>query len=128
MIVGIGTDLVRVDRLRNWLATAGLVERFFSAAEHHYCLAKTDNAAASLAARFAAKEALGKALGSGLRGLRLRDIEVVGDELGQPKIILHGQAKRGLDQKGQIRIHLSLSHERDYAIAMVVLETDGEKS
>ena len=77
----------------------------------------------SLAARFAAKEAFGKALGTGLEGIALKDIFVVNLRNGQPEIRVSGTAEAALKKNGADIIHLSLTHETDNAVAMVVLES-----
>ncbi len=123
MILGIGVDVVHVRRLEHWLEVPGLVERFFHPDELATALSRGPGAALSLAARFAAKEALGKALGSGLRGMRLTDIQVINNHNGKPEIRLLGAAAKALDTAGGGAVHLSLTHERDNAIAMVVVES-----
>lgn len=122
MIVGIGVDVVHVDRLKRWLRIPGLLERYFHPDELSSALAKGAGAELSLAARFAAKEAFGKALGTGLAGIVLKDIMVVNRHNGRPEIGIFGTALAALQRCGAARIHLSLTHERDNAIAMVVLE------
>jgi holo-[acyl-carrier protein] synthase len=72
--------------------------------------------------RYAAKEALGKAMGTGLKHFHLREVQVVNNRLGQPQILLHGQAVETFKRFGGKSIHLSLSHELDNAVAMVVIE------
>ena len=76
----------------------------------------------SLAARFAAKEAFGKALGTGLKGIKLSDIQVVSDHNGKPDIMVHGTAAKALSDSGAESIYVSLTHERDNAVAVVILE------
>jgi holo-[acyl-carrier protein] synthase len=76
----------------------------------------------SLAARFAAKEAFGKALGTGLAGIVLKDIMVVNQHNGRPEVQVFNTALGALQKSGADRVHISLTHERDNAIAMVVLE------
>jgi holo-[acyl-carrier protein] synthase len=128
MIVGIGVDVVHTDRLRRWLRIPGLPERYFHPQELSSALAKGAgesedlSAALSLAARFAAKEAFGKALGTGLAGIVLKDINVVNRYNGQPEIEVFGTALKALQKCKADRIHVSLTHERDNAIAMIVLE------
>lgn len=123
MIVGIGTDLARIERFRKFLQPGNKVlERLFTAAERHYALQKKDPAP-HLAARFAAKEAFLKSLGTGLRdGLSWQQIEVVRDELGCPSLQLTGEAQAFLLRRGAKMSHLSYSHDGDYAVATVVLE------
>jgi holo-[acyl-carrier protein] synthase len=125
MIAGIGVDVVHVRRLERWQMIPGLLERYFHPKELSSALNKGSGAALSLAARFAAKEAFGKALGTGLKGIVLKDIMVVNRHNGSPLIEVFGTALRALEKTGASRIHISLTHERDNAIAMIVLETEG---
>ncbi|GHV13991.1 holo-[acyl-carrier-protein] synthase [Spirochaetia bacterium] len=122
MIVGIGVDVVHVHRLERWPAIPGLLERYFHADEIAAVLAKGGGAILSLAAHFAAKEAFGKALGTGLAGIALKDIMVMNQHNGQPTVRLFNTALDALCRSGANRVHISLTHERDNAIAMVVLE------
>ena len=124
MIIGIGVDVVHVTRMKRWQAIPGLLDRYFHGAELLAVQEKGSGADLSLAARFAAKEAFGKALGTGLAGITLKEIMVKNRHNGQPEIIVSGTALAALDKSGATRIHLSLTHERDNAIAMVVLEAD----
>lgn len=125
MIVGIGTDLTRISRMRGLLARWG--ERFlsktFTPAEIAR-LAGRRRAEEEFAALFAAKEAAMKALGQGfLGGVRFRDIEIVSDHRRQPHLRLYGRAAQLAAQAGVRRIHVSLTHEGDYAAAQVVMES-----
>jgi len=122
MITGIGIDVVHVHRMERWRKIPGLLERYFHPEELSSVMTKGKGIELSLAARFAAKEAFGKALGTGLMGIVLKDIMVKNRHNGQPEIIVCGTALDALKQSGAGRIHLSLTHERDNAIAMVVLE------
>ena len=124
MILGIGIDVVHVHRMKRWEKVPGLFQRFFNEQELAAALAKGEGGILSLAARFAAKEAFGKAIGTGLQGLSLREISVLNDPLGKPHIHLFGKAKAVLDRFGGTRLFVSLSHERDNALAMVVIEGD----
>ena len=124
-IIGVGTDLVRIDRLRQFVTKqkTALLERLFTLGEREYAFAKRDPAP-HLAARFAAKEACLKAFGTGLRGgISWRDMEVVPDDLGCPGLLLSGQAAALADAKGVEMVHLSYSHEGHYAVATVILES-----
>ncbi|MDR1127799.1 MAG: holo-ACP synthase [Treponema sp.] len=125
MIAGIGVDIVHVRRLERWRNIPGLLERYFHPDELLSVMNKGPGAALSLAGRFAAKEAFGKALGTGLKGIVLKDIVVVNRHNGSPVIELFGTARRALEKSGAGRIHISLTHEQDNAVAMVVLETEG---
>ncbi|MDR2493634.1 MAG: holo-ACP synthase [Spirochaetaceae bacterium] len=122
MIVGVGIDVVHVHRLERWRATPGLLARFFHPDELSAALSKGSGANLSLAARFAAKEAFGKALGRGLSGIILKDIMVVNRHNGKPEITLFGTALRAFKESGADTAHISLTHEKDNAIALVVLE------
>ncbi|MDR1429788.1 MAG: holo-ACP synthase [Spirochaetaceae bacterium] len=123
MIRGIGIDVVHVRRLEKWIGKSGLLERFFHPDELKLSLSRGKGAALSLAARFAAKEAFGKALGTGLAGIVLKDILVVNSHNGKPEIRVFSTAKAALLKAGVSRVHVSLTHERDNAIALIVLET-----
>ncbi|MCL2319351.1 MAG: holo-ACP synthase [Treponema sp.] len=122
MIAGVGIDVIHVSRMERWRQIPGLLERYFHPEELSAALERGGGANLSLAARFAAKEALGKALGTGLAGITLKDIMVKNRHNGQPEIFVFGTARAALEHSGAARIHLSLTHERDNAIAMVVLE------
>ncbi|MFZ4617059.1 MAG: holo-ACP synthase [Rectinemataceae bacterium] len=122
MILGIGIDVVHVRRIRHWLVVPGLVERFFHPDEVSIFKERGDAAALSLAARFAAKEAFGKAIGSGLSGINLRDIKVINNHNGKPEITLFGTALERLEALGGTRVHVSLTHESDNAIALAIIE------
>ncbi|MCL2373882.1 MAG: holo-ACP synthase [Treponema sp.] len=122
MIVGIGVDVVHVLRLKRWRETPGLLERYFHGDELAASLEKGKSADLSLAARFAAKEAFGKALGTGLAGIALKDVMIKNRQNGQPEMIFHDTARAAFERSGAARIHVSLTHERDNAVAVVVLE------
>ena len=124
MITGIGIDVVHVHRMERWRKIQGLLERYFHPDELSAAMERGNGADLSLAARFAAKEAFGKALGTGLTGIVLKDIMVKNRHNGQPEIIVTGTALAALKHSGAVGIHLSLTHERDNAIAMVVLENE----
>lgn len=124
MIRGIGVDIVKVDRIEKAVERWGyrFLKRIFTPAEIERCQ-KRARPAQCLALRFAAKEAFAKALGLGMReGLRWRDIEVVHDNFGKPDLLLHNQAQRLLEAVEASRTWLSLSDERESALAVVVLE------
>lgn len=123
-IIGIGSDIVKVSRIEKLVARYNqrFLQRIFSPSEVAYASAKA-RPAIHLAARFAAKEAFVKALGSGLRdGLNWRDIEVVNNDLGQPQLKLHNYAQELCYLKRNATTWLSLAHEQDFALAFVVLE------
>ena len=122
MIAGIGIDVVHVHRMERWRNVPGLLERYFHPEELSTAMTRGSGVELSLAARFAAKEAFGKALGTGLAGITLKDIMVKNRHNGQPEIFVFGTARTALERSGAARIHVSLTHERDNAVAMVVLE------
>lgn len=123
MIYGIGTDLVQIKRMASW-ESSPICERFFHPAELAWVRGRGTGALASMAARFAAKEAFGKALGLGLKGISLRDIEVQRSQGGRPLLVLHGSAQAALTPLGRTRVHLTLGHEAEYAIATVLIEIE----
>lgn len=122
-IVGIGTDLARSERFRKFLDPDNKVlSRIFSDEERSYSLQKRDPVH-HLAARFAAKEAFLKALGTGLRdGLAWRQVCVVLDSLGCPHLELSDRAAELMAERGARKAHLSYSHDGEYAVATVILE------
>jgi len=122
MIIGIGVDIVQIDRMHQWLDNKKLMERYFHDEEISLAFSRGKSAAQTLAARFAAKEALGKALGTGLANIALKDIMVVNDKSGKPEIKLFGTAQKAIEVSGVNKVHVSLSHEKENAVAMVVLE------
>ncbi len=122
MIKGLGIDIVNVKRMEHWPEVEGILNRFFHPAEISAVKERGHSAVLSLAARFAAKEAFGKAMGTGLKGLRLTDIEVVNNHNGKPDIILHGMAREAFLNNGGGSIHLSLTHEKEAAVAVVIIE------
>lgn len=128
MIVGLGIDVVEVDRIRDSLQRFGdrFAARILTPAEAGYCSACADPAL-HVAARFAAKEAAGKALGTGI-GIELawHDVEVVRHPSGAPELRLVGKGRALADQRSITRIHLSLTHTAQSAAAVVILETQGK--
>jgi holo-[acyl-carrier protein] synthase len=125
-VVGIGLDLVKIERIRH--LTERWQERFLSRlyteAERHYCFRRA-SPYASLAGRFAVKEAMVKALGTGwAAGIRWTDIQVLPNSHGQPVATAGGQTATLLRQAGVTGIHVSLSHDADYAVAQVMLTAD----
>lgn len=120
-MIGVGVDLVDIDRLRAVLArTPGVADRLFTTAERAYAGEAVDGTA-RLAARFAAKEAALKCLGLGLGGMPLGEIEVVRDVAsGRPGLQLHGRAAKVAAEHGVAEWHLSLSHTDALAEAVVV--------
>lgn len=125
MAVKCGVDLIEVERVEKALAKEGEAfrARVFTPDEVDYCEARGAGRFQSYAARFAAKEAALKALGTGLRGgLCLNEIEVRVDELGQPELSFHGRTAELIQLRRLTSWSLSLSHCAHYAVAVVVLE------
>ena len=123
-ITGVGIDLVAVDRIRHSLEKYGdrFKRRIFSKKEIIYCDSRP-HPALHFAARFAAKEAFVKAIGTGFRfGIKHSDIEIHHDELGKPLLVLNGKALHESQKKGVTGLHVSLSHTDEQGMAMVVLE------
>ena len=115
-----GVDIIEIARIAGVLARYGhrFLRRVYTPEEIAYCRGRPAN----LAARFAAKEAAMKALGTGIRGVGWKDIEVVRAESGAPSLRLHGRAKARANRLGVEQMALSLSHSREYAMAMVVAQ------
>lgn len=124
MIVGLGVDTVEVKRFQSWTEHLDKIARFFHAVEVEYVQSVAlRNRAASLAARFAAKEAFGKATRRGLRDVRMRDIAVTHEaDSSAPQLVLFNNAKKIVDNIGMCHIHLSLTHTDLYATACVIIE------
>ena len=125
-MVGIGIDLCAVSRMERAVARAGFEARVFTQAERGYLDRKGKGRAQSAAAMFAAKEAVSKALGTGMSGgVCFDQIEVTHDALGAPGVRLSGAARERLDALGGGRVLLSLTHEGDMAAAFAVIEAGG---
>lgn len=135
MILGIGVDITKVARFRKWLFDKNLLKRFFNDEEIPPFNPDnvTDRRVAALcqhvAARFAAKEAFSKALGTGLSGFELRDVYIRNSTSGAPKLCVTGSATTALEKLckkhntniSDIQLHASLSHEKEFAIAFVTI-------
>ncbi|MBQ9763554.1 MAG: holo-ACP synthase [Phascolarctobacterium sp.] len=122
MIIGIGCDIIEINRVEKAVQSDSFKKRVFTEAEIAYCESRGKQQFASFGARFAAKEALLKALGTGLRGGALTELEVLNDDLGCPHLTLTGYHKELVASKGVQKIHVTLSHSKDSAMAYVVLE------
>ena len=125
MILGLGTDMIEIARIEHSLQRFGdnFLHRVYTAGEIAYCQRKLKTAAESFAARFAAKEAGAKALGTGIsHGVSWREFEVTRAPGHRPELVLHGRARELADRMGITRLSLTLSHSRDHAIAVVAAE------
>lgn len=120
MIRGLGTDIVEVVRFKEVMERRGerILARLFTPEERKAC----EDAPHRLAARFAAKEALLKALGTGLRQLSWQEMSIIPDVLGAPQLNCTGKAQEALCALEVARVHVSLAHSRHYAVAQVILE------
>ncbi len=124
MIIGCGIDIVNTERFAAWIENPALMNRFFHPDElKDVPVLHKGKAMQSLAVRFAAKEAFGKALGTGLSGFNLADVCVTKDKTGKPFLRCYGRAESLLKKRGIDFVHLSLSHEKCYAVAQVILES-----
>jgi holo-[acyl-carrier protein] synthase len=117
-----GVDIIEISRIRHVLErySQRFLDRVFTHGEIEYCRGRAPN----LAARFAAKEATMKALGTGVRGVGWKDIEVVRAESGAPGIKLHGRAEQRAQRLGVRETSLSISHSIEYAVAFVVMQRE----
>lgn len=122
MIVGIGCDIVEIERIAKAMKSDGFMKRCFTAEEREYFL-RHGSRAESAAAGFAAKEAVSKAFGTGISGFALCDIEILHEENGRPYVRLHGGAAE-LADKMHAKVHISMSHSRDNAVAYAVLDAE----
>lgn len=125
MILGIGTDIIEVGRIARLLSQQKrFKERIFTRREIEYCDHKANNAQ-NYAARFAVKEALLKAIGTGWReGVAFQEIEVKNNRKGKPELVLSGAVKKVTEAMGVTNIQVSISHLKDLAIGIVILERE----
>lgn len=127
MGVRAGIDIVEIERIRDAVEKAGdgFLRRVFTDREIAYCQSKGKACMSSYAARFSAKEAVSKALGTGIaRGVSFQDIEIRNDDLGKPQAVLSGEAEERFREIGGKTMDISLTHSREYAAAYVVIETE----
>jgi len=124
MIKGIGVDLATIDRIKQAYLRTGdpFLKRVFTAEERAYTRGKKDPFP-HLAGIFAAKEAARKAFGDSLKGIGWTEIEVVHASSGRPKLNMHGHAGAKLKELGIKRIHLSITHDKPQAVAIVIFES-----
>jgi holo-[acyl-carrier protein] synthase len=117
-MLAVGVDMIEVARMERGVARHGqrFYDRFFTEQEQRYC----EGRATSLAGRFAIKEAVGKAMGTGIGDISWTEVEVVCDERGKPHLILHNQAQTLAAQLGLTQWSISLSHTDTHAIGFVV--------
>ena len=121
MILGVGTDIIEIDRIKNAIDnTPGFLEKVFTKREVEE-LSKNTRRVESVAGNFAVKEAVSKAVGTGIRGFSFRDIEVFRDELGKPIVRVSSKIEEVIKSKDYL-FNVSISHNKTMAIAFVVLE------
>lgn len=121
MIIGIGVDVIEISRIRQAILRPAFIKRVFSEAEQKYCDSRGVHRPASYAARFAGKEAILKAFGTGLSEGSLQDIEIINDDRGCPRVSLSGFYGSLATKIGVAEIYISLTHAREYAAAQAVL-------
>ncbi len=121
MIIGIGTDIIEIERVRRAVLGEHFKNKVFTENEQNYCESRGVQSAASYAARFAAKEAFFKSLGTGIF-TNLTEVEILNNSAGKPEIFLHGKAKTFADNLGVEKIFVSLSHCKEYATAFTILK------
>ena len=122
MICGLGVDMTTVERFMSWIEKPEMITRFFNQEE----LCKNPNVAFQkehYAVRFAAKEAFGKALGTGITGFNLCDVYIKSEPNGRPVLKVQSSAEKKLKEIfGDCKLHVSLSHEKNNAVAVVIIE------
>lgn len=124
LIIGIGTDIIEINRIREAIAkNTKFIDKLFSKNEQQYLISRNMRAE-FVAGRFAAKEAVAKALGTGFSGFEFKDIEIDRTAAGKPIVVLKGKAKQIAQKHGDYKVHLSISHGTDNAIAYAILEVD----
>ncbi len=131
MIIGVGVDIVEIRRIKEAIdRNDNFIDKLFDKEEIEY-LKSRGMRPEYVAGRFAAKEAVAKALGTGFRGFSFKDVVIDRTALGKPIVVLKGKAKLTAQKNGNYKIHISISHGQDSAIAYAVLENDiskGEES
>lgn len=124
VIVGVGTDITEIDRIRKAMErNSNFINKLFNHEELEYLHSRNLNPE-NVAGRFAAKEAVAKCLGTGFRGFGFKDIIIKRDSIGKPYVELTGNAKNIAESFGKYNIFLSISHSRENAIAYAVIEAD----
>ena len=121
MIIGVGTDIIEIDRVSRAIQNEHFIKKNFTDEEIKYCENRKINKAASYAVRFAGKEAFFKAIGTGII-FSLKSVEIINDDLGCPHIHLHDKAIEFVNQLNAKNFHISLSHSKNYATAVCVIE------
>ena len=118
MILGIGNDLIEIERVEKACEKQAFLVRCYTEKEIEIC----KNNASMLAGNFAVKESVAKSFGTGFRGFETRDIEVLRDEFGKPYVNLYGGAKRRYEEMEATALYVTITNTKEYASAMAVLE------
>ncbi|SKA87955.1 holo-[acyl-carrier-protein] synthase [Caloramator quimbayensis] len=118
MIIGVGTDIIEINRIEKLINNTRFMEKFFTSGEREYLKIKK---AESAAGYFCAKEAISKALGTGFSGIKFTDIEIIKVN-SAPKVLLHGKALDIANKMGIKNINVSISHCKEYAVSCAVAE------
>lgn len=121
MIVGVGTDIIEISRIKKAVEQNNFLKKCFTEKELEFFKSKNDNAQ-HMAGNFASKEAVSKSLGTGFRNFGLKDIEILRNELGCPYVNLYGKAKELALELEIKNFQISISHCHEYAVAFVVAE------
>ncbi|GAA0177633.1 holo-ACP synthase [Clostridium sediminicola] len=124
MIAGIGVDIIEIDRINKSIErNPNFINKIFTENEIEYFKLRKMRPE-YIAGRFAAKEAISKALGTGIRGFDIKDIEIDRNALGKPIAVLKGKCKKILKKYPNYKMHISISHSKENAIAYALLEVD----
>lgn len=121
MVIGTGIDIIEVTRVKKASERAGFLQRVFTSAEHRYFEQKNFSPT-TIAGMFAAKEAIAKALAAGFNGVKWRDIEILHDDMGCPYTRLENGALTRMRDMGGKKVHVSISHIKELAVAQAILE------
>lgn len=121
MIIGIGIDIIEIERIEKAMTNPAFLKRIFTDMEIQYFQERKYNSS-TISGSFATKEAVSKALGTGIGEIGWQDIEVLRYNRGRPYVNLHGNAEKIFASLGGTKIHVSISHSRLYAISQVIME------
>ena len=122
MIIGVGTDLVEMDRMKKACGRESFLKRIYTEEERR----QAGKRISRLAGDFAVKEAVAKALGTGFRSFTRREIQVLRDSLGKPYVNLFQGARKRADELAAVKIHVSITNTKEYAAAFAVAETGSD--
>ena len=121
MIVGIGNDIIEIERIEKAISKEGFKNKIYSQRELEN-IEKRGNRTETYAGIFSAKEAISKAIGTGVRGFSLTDLEILNDDLGKPYVVVSEKLNKILrNKKEDYQIEISISHSKKYAIAMAII-------